>query len=192
MKQLTRLLSIFLFVTLASACSNTAEQENSDEIIQQNEELTTIYLVRHAEKDTTDASNEDPDLTEAGHARAEALRALLAEEEVHALYATKYVRTGQTLGPLSQERNIQVVQYEGHDFHGLKERLLREHRGQTVVVAGHSNTLLPIIEAFGAEKPLAEIPDSAYSYLFKLLVDSEDNAKLEVQTFGVGAAVPAK
>jgi 2,3-bisphosphoglycerate-dependent phosphoglycerate mutase len=191
MKQLTRLLSLFLFVILASACTNTAEQETSGQTTQQNEALTTIYLVRHAEKDTTDASNEDPDLTEAGHARAEALRTLLAEEEVDALYATKYVRTGQTLGPLSQERNIQVVQYEGHDYHGLKERLLRDHRGQIVVVAGHSNTLLPIIEAFGADKPFDEIADSAYSYLFKLLVDSEDNAKVEVRTFGEVAAVPA-
>jgi 2,3-bisphosphoglycerate-dependent phosphoglycerate mutase len=189
MKQLSRLLCLFLFVILASACSNTAEQETRDERTLQNEALTTIYLVRHAEKDTTDASNEDPELTEVGHARAEALRVLLAEEEVQALYATKYVRTGQTLQPLAQERNIQVVQYEGHDYQALKERLLRDHRGQTVLVAGHSNTLLPIIEAFGAEKPFAEIADNAYSYLFKLVVDSEDNTKVEVRTFGAGAAV---
>lgn len=192
MKQLSRLFYFFLFVLMASACSNATENVESYESTELEEALTTIYLVRHAEKDTTNASNEDPELTAVGHARAEALRALLEKEEVDALYATKYVRTGQTLQPLAQERNIEVVQYEGHDFHGLKERLLRDHRGQTVVVAGHSNTLLPIIEAFGAEKPMQEIADNAYSYLFKLQVDSTDNANVEVLTFGEGATVPAR
>ncbi|PKV63248.1 SixA phosphatase family protein [Pontibacter ramchanderi] len=184
MKNLFRLSFLLIFLAFFSACSGTATSEQQIEEIETATEVTTVYLVRHAEKDTTDASNEDPELTEAGHARAEALRALLEGQEIDALYATKYMRTGQTLYPLASERNLEVVQYEGHDFEGLKARILQEHRGQTVVVAGHSNTLLPIIEAFGATKPFEEIADSQYRYLFKLTVRPDSTASVEVTEFG--------
>ncbi len=184
MKNLFRLSLLFLFISCFSACNSTStsNEEGAESIADTS--VTTIYLVRHAEKDTTEAANEDPNLTEAGHARAEALRALLENQDVDALYATKYVRTSQTLEPLARERNLSIERYEGHDFHGLKERLLQQHRGQTVVVAGHSNTLLPIAEAFGVEKPFAEINDSQYRYLFKLTVQQDDKAALEVTEYG--------
>ncbi|PVY43054.1 histidine phosphatase family protein [Pontibacter virosus] len=185
MKNLFKLSFLLLFISIFSACnSGTATSDQQIEEIETATEVTTIYLVRHAEKDTTDASNEDPELTEVGHARAEALRTLLEGQEVDALYATKYMRTGQTLYPLAKERNMEVVQYEGHDFEGLKARILEEHRGETVVVAGHSNTLLPIIEAFGVTKPFEEIADSQYRYLFKLTVRSDNTASVEVSEFG--------
>ncbi|MCP2043651.1 histidine phosphatase family protein [Pontibacter sp. HSC-36F09] len=185
MKNLFRLAFFLLFIGMFSACNTgTSTSDQQIEEIETATEVTTVYLVRHAEKDTTDASNEDPELTEAGHARAEALRALLEGQEVDALYATKYMRTGQTLYPLAKERNLEVVQYEGHDFEGLKARILQEHRGQTIVVAGHSNTLLPIIEAFGATKPFEEIADSQYRYLFKLTVRPDSTASVEVTEFG--------
>ncbi|WP_299986945.1 phosphoglycerate mutase family protein [uncultured Pontibacter sp.] len=185
MKNIFQLSLLLLFLGMFSACnSGSATSDQQIEEIETATEVTTIYLVRHAEKDTTEASNEDPELTEAGHARAEALRALMEGQEVDALYATKYMRTGQTLYPLAQERNIEVVQYEGHDFEGLKERILQEHRGQTVVVAGHSNTLLPILEAFGAQKPFEEIQDNQYRYLFKLTVRPDNTASVEVIEFG--------
>ncbi|SIT93844.1 phosphoglycerate mutase family protein [Pontibacter indicus] len=185
MKNLFRFSFLLIFLGVFSACnSGTATSDQQIEEIETATEVTTVYLVRHAEKDTTDDNNEDPELTEVGHARAEALRALLEGQKVDALYATKYMRTGQTLYPLARERNIEVVQYEGHDFHGLKEQILQNHRGQTVVVAGHSNTLLPIIEAFGATKPFEEIADEQYRYLFKLTIRPDNTASVEVTEFG--------
>lgn len=184
MKNLFRLCLFLLFTGLISACNTSSN--NADEPLESTAEsvVTTIYLVRHAEKDTTDAANEDPGLTEAGHARAKDLLALLEGIDVDALYATKYMRTSQTLEPLALDQSLSITQYEAHDFHGLKERLLQEHRGETVVVAGHSNTLLPIVETFGVEKPFAEINDSQYRYLFKITVQPDDKATLEVTEFG--------
>lgn len=145
---------------------------------------TTIYLVRHAEKETSDPKDEDPDLTTAGRIRAEALRTLLHDEKIDALYATKYNRTKNTLKPLADERNLEVVQYSAHDFDGLKAKVLKEHAGKTVVVAGHSNTLLPMVEAFGAKKPIADISESEYFYLFKIMVDQNQKATVEMSRFG--------
>ena len=116
---------------------------------------TVIYVVRHAEKDTSDAKNEDPALTPVGEARAEALRALLEGQEVDALFTTKYIRNKNTLKPLAAAKQLEMQEYEAHDFSNLKQQILQHHQGETVVVVGHSNTVLPIIEEFGAGKPVA-------------------------------------
>ncbi|WP_460500478.1 histidine phosphatase family protein, partial [Hymenobacter agri] len=41
--------------------------------------ITTVYIVRHAEKDTTVAGNPDPELSAEGRARAQALNQTLAK-----------------------------------------------------------------------------------------------------------------
>lgn len=145
---------------------------------------TVIYVVRHAEKDTTDAKNEDPALTPAGVTRAEALSTLLEGQEVAALYTTKYIRNKNTLKPLADAKQLEMQEYEAHDFSNLKRQILQQHQGETVVVVGHSNTVLPIIEEFGAEKPVAEIPDSEYNHLFKLTVAPDGSATVEIDRFG--------
>lgn len=145
---------------------------------------TVVYLVRHAEKATADPANEDPDLTPAGVARAEALLTLLEEQEVDALYATKYMRTINTLKPLANARQLEIRQYEAHDFDNLKKQILQQHRGETIVIAGHSNTVLPIMEALGAERPVAEIADSDYDYIFKVFVAPDGTATVATDRFG--------
>ena len=177
------LLLLLLVAALGACRSSTSETEVAVATEQKVSEPTVVYLVRHAEKDISNPSDQDPDLTAEGRARAEALRALLSSQEIDALYATKYLRTISTLKPLADERKLEIRRYEGHDFSGIKQRLLQEHRGQTVVVAGHSNTLLPIIESFGAKRPVSDISDQEYDFLFKLTIDPEDKTSVEVSQF---------
>jgi len=182
------LLLLLLVVALGACRSSTSETDGVAVAAEQKvSEPTVVYLVRHAEKDISNPSDQDPDLTAEGQARAEALRALLSGQEIDALYATKYLRTISTLKPLAEERKLEIRRYEGHDFNGIKQRLLQEHRGQTVVVAGHSNTLLPIIESFGAKRPVSDISDQQYDFLFKLTIDPEDKASVEVSEFSAQA-----
>jgi broad specificity phosphatase PhoE len=70
---------------LASALLSTATAQS------------TIFVVRHAEK--ADATK-DPDLSEAGRARAEALAKALRDAKIAAIYATEFKRTQQTAAPL--------------------------------------------------------------------------------------------
>jgi 2,3-bisphosphoglycerate-dependent phosphoglycerate mutase len=180
-------LAILVF-TFAACQSNPSQKEAAmvgDTDAEAASSAMTVYLVRHAEKDMTDTTNQDPGLTPEGEARAEALRALLEGQEVDALYATKYIRTINTLKPLAESRQLEVRQYEAHDFDNLKEQLLQHHMGETVVVAAHSNTLLPIIEAFGAERPVPDIAETEYDYLFKLTVAPGGTATVETAEFGV-------
>ncbi|WP_299758533.1 histidine phosphatase family protein [uncultured Pontibacter sp.] len=187
-KFLLQQLSVFLLMLFAVACRQSpVGQEGALAVVDpmdSNAQLTVVYLVRHAEKDISDPSNQDPDLTPEGVARAEALRTLLEQQQVDALYATKYVRTKNTLKPLAEERKLEVRQYEAHDFQGLKKSILQNHPGQTVVVSGHSNTLLPIVEAFGAKRPVPDITEQEYDYLFKVVLTPDGSATVETDRFG--------
>lgn len=146
-----------------------------------------VYLVRHAEKDISDPANQDPDLTPEGLARAEALQELLQSEKVDALYSTNYLRTTNTLKPMAAARNLEIKKYAAHDFSGLKSLIMQQHAGQTVVISGHSNTLLPIIEAFGAQKPVADITDNQYDYIFKLEVAPNGTATVHTDSYGTAS-----
>ncbi|TPE43760.1 histidine phosphatase family protein [Pontibacter mangrovi] len=176
---------------LAVACRQTpAGQEGAVAVIDPvdtNNTTTEVYLVRHAEKDISNPDNQDPDLSPAGTARAEALRTLLEGKQVDALFATKYIRTQHTLAPLAQERELEVITYEAHDFAHLKQQILEEHRGQTVVISGHSNTLLPMMETFGVKRPVPFISDNTYDYLFKLTLAPDGTATVETDHFGASS-----
>ncbi|MFD2245821.1 phosphoglycerate mutase family protein [Pontibacter ruber] len=179
-------LCLVLFVAGLVSCRTASSDKDGATAMANPAEVatTTVYLVRHAEKDISDPANQDPDLTETGKARAEALRELLKGQEVNALYATKYIRTQNTLKPLADERKLDVIRYEAHDFIGLFEKIKQQHPGQVVVVAGHSNTILPLVEAFGAERPIPEIADNQYDYLFKVQLNGSDKATVEMSQFG--------
>ena len=190
--KLTLLLRVWVLLLIlgTAACRNmpTANEgavavanASPDEAVTQ---PTTVYLVRHAEKDISNPSDQDPGLTAEGVARAEALRTKLEGQKIDALYATKYKRTQNTLKPMADARNLQIQVYEAHDFNGLGKTLKAQHAGRTVVVAGHSNTVLPLIEALGAKRPVPDISDSQYDYLFKVAVAPDGTATVETMKFG--------
>ena len=130
--------------------------------------LTTVILVRHAEKDTTPGDT-DPGLTPEGIARAELLASMLGNADVAALYASEFQRTQATLGPLARETGLEVTVHPARDGAGLVELLRNRHRGETVVVAGHSNTVPALVEALGAA-PVDAIPESDYHNLYVVTV----------------------
>ena len=63
------------------------------------EPVTTVIVVRHAEKAAEPAA--DPPLTAEGIARAEVLSKLLSTMPVTAILSTDYVRTRSTAAPLA-------------------------------------------------------------------------------------------
>lgn len=143
---------------------------------------TIIYLVRHAEKATADLNEKDPDLTPAGYARARALKEYLQSVPVAALFASPYKRTRLTLTPLAAGRDIK--QYDTHNYAALRDLILKEYTGKTVVVAGHTNSVLEIVQTFGAPKPVPAITETEYDYIFKVTVRPGKKAKVETATYG--------
>lgn len=145
--------------------------------------VTTIYLVRHAEKDLTPGVA-DPLLTPAGEARAQALRQKLAGKHPAAIFTTDTRRTRATLAPLAVATGLTPVVYDARMPDALAIRLYKEYAGRTVVVVGHSNTLLPLLAALGVKTPMQDIKDEEFSYLFKVELREGQPAKLKVSHYG--------
>lgn len=131
------------------------------------EELTTVILVRHAEKQT-DVGN-DPALTEEGEARARKLAHVLGGLRPEVIYSTPLVRTMETARPLADALGMDIVPtpIETAESYvaATAELIRREHAGDVVVVVGHSNTTPDLIRALGVPTDL-QIPDSDYDNLF--------------------------
>lgn len=144
---------------------------------------TTIYLVRHAEKDLTPGLA-DPPLTPAGEARAQQLGRLLARRHPAALFTTDTHRTRATLAPLAQATGRPLEVYDAKDQAALAARLRRDFGGKTVVVVGHSNTLLPLLAALGVAPLPSEIRDEEYNYLFKVKLRQGQPARLVMSRYG--------
>lgn len=99
------------------------------------QESFTVYLVRHAEKTE---SEDDPELTACGEARAESIAHFLSEEPLEAIYSTEYTRTVATATPTAGSQQLTVDFYDAGDLRYIADRLIK--RSENALVVGHSNT----------------------------------------------------
>jgi broad specificity phosphatase PhoE len=125
---------------------------------------TTVILVRHAEKAPVSG---DMPLSEAGQARAKELARVLADARITAIYTTPFRRTRETVAPLAAALNITPETCEtGKDYAPRIVRdLLANHAGETVLVAGHSNTTVDVLRELGMKDP-PFIPEPQFDNLF--------------------------
>ena len=111
---------------------------------------TMIIVVRHAEKSTDDPK--DPSLSEQGNARANKLATVLKDANIKAVYTTQYKRTQQTGLPPATQAGLQLEvrpatkeNTKTYTSDLLKE-IQKKHRGETVLIVGHSNTVPEIVK----------------------------------------------
>lgn len=144
-----------------------------------------VVLVRHAEKAAQPA--DDPALSEAGTARAQALAAALEDAGVTAIITSQLRRTRDTIRPLANALELTPVAVAvgsgGLDAHAAAvAAAVREYPGGVVLVAGHSNTIPAIIAALGGPQ-LPDISETVYSNLF-ILFRAEGEARLIRSRYG--------
>ncbi len=139
---------------------------------------TVIIIARHAEKGTTPAN--DPPLTDAGVVRAKALAAALAGAKVQAVITTQLVRTRETGRPSAEAAGLVMETVPTGATTEVHAKAVadaaRKHAGKTVLVVGHSNTVMRIVEALGGPK-LPDLCDSQYSGLFTVILDGATNTE---------------
>jgi broad specificity phosphatase PhoE len=102
---------------------------------QTNDEVFTIYLVRHSEKETT---TNDPPLTPCGIQRSKSLCSFLEDVKLEAIYSTDFVRTKSTALPTATSKGLEILEYNPDELQEFS-RLLVE-RKQDALIVGHSNT----------------------------------------------------
>lgn len=144
-------------------------------------EITTIILVRHAEKAKSNDNN--PNLSEIGQQRAKKLAKTLKNASINAIYATEFARTQETAKPLSEIINIPIKIIEANSTDKLVNEIQDKHKGENILVVGHSNTLPSIIEKLGNIK-IQEINENEYNNLFILNISKNDRAKLLSLKYG--------
>jgi 2,3-bisphosphoglycerate-dependent phosphoglycerate mutase len=101
----------------------------------------------------------------------------LARTKPAAIYATEWQRTKATVQPLAAQLSIPVETVDAKKTDELARQILATHEGETVVVAGHSNTVNKLIAALGGPV-FPDLEDSDYDNLF-LLTICGSQAKLQ-------------
>ena len=126
---------------------------------------TVVYIVRHAEK-----TSEDPnaDLSAEGKKRAEVLRWMLRDIALDAVYSTDAPRTFHTVEPIAKEKGLAVESYVPRP-EKLAKTIRHEHRGQTLLVSGHSNTIPELLKSLGV--PIEDKILPGYDDLFIVTLD---------------------
>lgn len=128
------------------------------------EKFTTIILVRHAEKTSTD---DDAPLSDAGRARATELARVLRSANIDTIYSTQWIRTKDTARPLATALAIEpIIVPSGKSYAAdMAERIRKLKAGSTALVVGHSNSTINVLKELGFTSVPA-MADSDYDDLF--------------------------
>ena len=149
---------------------------------------TVVLLVRHAEKAAQ--PGQDPPLSEAGAARAQALLAVARDAGVSAIITTQFVRTKSTAEPTATALKLtpEVVQAGPMPQHAksVAEQVMK-HAGGTVLVVGHSNTIPAIFGALGAPQP-RDLCESEYDQVFVVVLGDAGPPRLIRSRYGAASS----
>ncbi|HEX8183124.1 MAG TPA: phosphoglycerate mutase family protein, partial [Blastocatellia bacterium] len=172
-------LIILILVSAGKIDANTPSPEAGFKV-------TTVFLVRHAEKATTPP--EDPPLTEAGNIRAQQLARILEQAGIKAIYTSQFLRTKQTAEPLAKSLGITPalipVKMSPSNPREVSEQSIRditdkifERAGEAALVVGHSNTVPEVIKMLGADQSVT-IDEKEFDNLFVVTVYARGKAKV--------------
>lgn len=138
--------------------------------------MTTVFLVRHAEKNPH-PSGGDAGLAVAGLVRSFELARIVADAGVQAVYVSQFGRARLTGEPAAAAIGDTVRTYDANRNDLLAERIRAEHRGSTVLVVGHGDSVPMVIEALCGER-LREHEILEYDRLFVLSLGPDRTHRL--------------
>lgn len=145
------------------------------------QDLTTFILVRHSEK--ADDGTRNPPLNEKGKKRSENLAALLNNQNIAALYSTPFKRTKETLQPIGEGKNLEVLTYDPYAKDVWLKEVNAKHLGGTVVIGGHSNTIPNLANILIGEEKFSQFDESDYSNLIIIVTSEVGKGKLVRLTY---------
>jgi phosphohistidine phosphatase SixA len=153
--------------------------------------ITTVYIVRHAEKSTMNPTDPDPDLTSMGRRRAEALASRLGTAGVTAIITTQFKRTQETAQPLAAALRIdpEIIPAGLQGSYDSVTAAVLRHRGGKVLIVSHSLTIAGIIEALGGPR-FPNLCDNQYSNIFVMYIPASGKPDVIQQHYGAGDPAP--
>ncbi|MFD0762259.1 phosphoglycerate mutase family protein [Lutibacter aestuarii] len=148
----------------------------------QKDQTTTYYLIRHAEKDRTNKTNTNPNLTEIGLQRAQNWAKVFKNVTFDFIYTTNYKRTIQTAQPTALSANLEILFYNPRDLYN--EEFKEKTTGKTVLIVGHSNTTPQFANKILGIQKYSDIDDTnnANLYIITLTNGLKNDILLEINS----------
>jgi broad specificity phosphatase PhoE len=171
------ILRVFLMVLIALpfvSCQKPTTGRAGERNDKVNTEPTTVFLVRHSEKE----SGNDPVLSEAGLARNTALESLLSEVKFDAVFSTPFQRTEMTANAICNAQNLKLINYDPEDLPGFAKKIQEDYRGQQLLVVGHSNTTPTLCGILDGTRAHQAFDESDYSNLMVVVIPAAGPAKM--------------
>jgi phosphohistidine phosphatase SixA len=169
MRTLLRVLLALVLPAALSAQQHDAEH-HAPGATAPHQEPTIVIFVRHGERGTEPAGN--PELTPAGKARAAALVEYVRDAKVQVVLHTPLTRTRDTALPTATHFGItpEVIPLTPGNSHiEAMAAAVRKHHGKTILVVGHSNTIMQYIAALGGPRR-ADLCDHQYNGIYTLVM----------------------
>jgi phosphohistidine phosphatase SixA len=139
---------------------------------------TVVVVVRHAEVEN--AADSDPSLSVDGRERAARLARMLSNAQpvrgIDAIFASEFRRTQQTATPLSEVLALPINIVPAAAWDSLPRKIIREHRGEYVLVSGSTNTIPALIESLADQK--VSLRDDEYDAMFIVFVPQFSKPKV--------------
>ena len=135
---------------------------------EKDEEVTTYYLIRHAEKNRAIKGDKDPFLTLKGADRAKRWAEVLSTANINMVYTTNYNRTKETAQPTATKNGLRLYTYDPRKMYD--EGFKYNTKGKNVLVVGHSNTTNVFANKILGKKVYKQIADDNNSNLYIVTV----------------------
>ena len=140
-------------------------------------DCSTFYLIRHAEKVRTNKSDRDPKLNEKGVLRALNWKEYFLDKDITKIYSTNYKRTLETVKPFQEAIGLATILYSPSSI-DYKD-FISSNKGEVVLVVGHSNTIPNFVNELINDQVYAQIDDLNNSNLYIVnLCDSSVSHRL--------------
>lgn len=154
------LIAIILF-----GLQNAAQAQNEGEIF-------TVYLARHAEKDSEARDPSNPSLSPCGELRAQSLAKMLSDVRLEKIYSTPYERTLGTARPSAESQQLEIETYDPRKLEAFARLLLDTQ--QDALVLGHSNTTGVLAGLLAGESGEA-FDEDIYDRLYQVVISADQS-----------------
>lgn len=130
----------------------------------QNDDCTSIYLIRHAEKVRDGSKNSNPHLNAKGILRADKWKDILKHVKFDKVISTNLFRTLETASPISKSNDLKINTYvPSKEFY---ENFIKQNTGKTILIVGHSNTTPSFVNSLIDEDFYNDIKDDNNGNLY--------------------------
>ena len=171
---------LLLFLVLLTACSSKTRDSSENPLQEEktSDMATVYYFIRHAEKDTSNPDERDPELIEAGIQRAEKWADVFKDISFDLIYSSNYKRTMATAKAIANSQQKEILMYDASKLND--EDFQKKTKGKTVLVVGHSNSNPEFVNYILEEEKYQDIPDEESGSLFIVSVFSDGRKHSQV------------